>query len=131
MAKIILSINAGSSSVKVSVYRIAERGHSPEQIVETQVAGLTAPPAAFSYQSRSRTIKKQELDDGVKGQDGAFKYMLDQLVADKEGAPDIQRREDIVAACHRIVHGGDFEDAQLITPETYHQLEALSDLAPL
>ncbi len=131
MAKILLSINAGSSSVKVSVYRVPEKGASPEQIVETQIAGLTAPPAIFSYESRSQHVKHQELEEGVTSQDDAFRKMLDHLVADKEGAPEIQRREDIVLACHRIVHGGDYDDAQVITLDTYHHLESLTDLAPL
>lgn len=131
MTKIILSINAGSSSVKVSVYRIGERGKLPKQLVETQVAGLTAPPSTFSYKSRSRAVKNQQLAEHITSQDAAFAYMLDRLVDDKEGASDVERREDIVVACHRIVHGGDYENAEVITPETYHRLEALTDLAPL
>ncbi|KAI9886486.1 MAG: hypothetical protein M1823_001736 [Watsoniomyces obsoletus] len=131
MTKILLSINAGSSSVKVSVYRVPARGASPEQIIETQISGLTAPPATFSYQSRSQQIKHQKLEQDANSQDEAFKYILDYIIADKEGAPEIQRREDIVWACHRIVHGGDYDDAQVITPDTYHHLESLTDLAPL
>ena len=130
MAKVILSINAGSSSVKLSVYKIEQRDQSPEQLVETQIAGLTAPPSTFSYQSRGQKIKNQQLAEHLSSQDKAFKYMLDHLVDDKD-TPEIQRRDDIVIACHRIVHGGDYENAQIITPETYHQLEELTDLAPL
>lgn len=131
MAKIILSINAGSSSVKISVYKTLDRTRSPSQLVETQIAGLTAPPSTFSYENRSsKKIKNQQLAADISSQDEAFKYMLDHLVDDKD-TPEIQRRDDIVFACHRIVHGGDYEDAQIITSETYHHLEQLTDLAPL
>ena len=139
MTKVILSINAGSSSVKVSAYGIDETGSPPRQLVEAQVAGLTAPPSTFSSQSRSRSVKNQQLEDGISTQDAAFEYILDQLVADGDDGDDapeiqrreIQRREDIVVACHRVVHGGDYEHARVITPETYENLEALTDLAPL
>ena len=130
MAQIILSINAGSSSVKLSVYQATRQGQEPEQLAETQVAGLTAPPATFSYERGSDKIKGKKLDDPVHGQDEAFRFLLDQLVKDN-GLPEISRREDITVACHRIVHGGDYEHAQLITSETYHHLEDLTDLAPL
>lgn len=144
MAKIILSINAGSSSVKISVYKVREaeannqQQQTPEQLVETQIAGLTAPPSTFSYysnaghQKKKKNIKNQPLlaEKKISSQDEAFKYMLDYLV-DDEDTPEIQRRDDILFACHRIVHGGDYQDAQLITSETYHHLEELTDLAPL
>lgn len=132
MAKIILSINAGSSSVKVSVYKARSKSQPPEQLVETQIAGLTAPPSTFSYETRSgrKKIKNQPLAENISSQDEAFGYMLDHLVDDEE-TPEIRKREDIVFACHRIVHGGDYEDAQIITAETYHHLEELTDLAPL
>ena len=131
MAKAILSINAGSSSVKISVYRLTEGGQAPQRLVETQVGGLTAPPATFSYESQSQKIKEQLLDKDIASQDDAFKYILDHLIEDRKGVPEIRQRADIVAACHRIVHGGDYDDAQVITSDTYHRLEALTDLAPL
>ncbi|KAI9792152.1 MAG: hypothetical protein M1816_002692 [Peltula sp. TS41687] len=132
MAKIILSINAGSSSVKISVYKAQTQHQSPEQLVETQIAGLTAPPSTFSYATRSgaKRIKNQPLAQNINSQDEAFRYMLDHLV-DDEATPEIRNREDIVFACHRIVHGGDYADAQIITAETFHHLEELTDLAPL
>ncbi|KAI9803333.1 MAG: hypothetical protein M1826_004970 [Phylliscum demangeonii] len=128
MAKIILSINAGSSSVKISVYSVS--GSTPQALVETQIDGLTAPPCTFTYKSRRQQIQHQPLTESITAQDQAFQYMLDHLVQDDD-LPEIKRREDIKLACHRIVHGGDFENAQVITSETYHTLEALTDLAPL
>ena len=129
MPKIILSINAGSSSVKISVYSAEQKGQAPKQLAEAQIAGLTAPPATLSYERGTEKIKSQEIN-GVEGQQDAFNYILDHLVKDK-ALSEIQNRDSVTHACHRVVHGGDFSEAHVIDPETYHHLEELTDLAPL
>lgn len=83
MSKIILSINAGSSSVKISIYS-ASQGQEPQELAETQIDGLTAPPPKLKYLRGSKTITKdQKLDSKISSQKDAFEYMLDQLIADK------------------------------------------------
>ena len=130
MPKIILSVNAGSSSVKISVYS-ASQGQEPQELAETQIDGLTAPPPQLKYTRGSQTIGKDiSLDQKITTQNDAFKYMLDQLINDKE-FDAINKKEDIAIVCHRVVHGGDYETPQIINEETYHHLEALTDLAPL
>ncbi|KAK0104683.1 hypothetical protein ONS95_004957 [Cadophora gregata] len=130
MSKIILSINAGSSSVKISVYT-AFSGEDPKELAETQVDGLTSPPPQLKYTRCSQSIcKDQKLDEKISSQKDAFKYMLDMLIKDSEFS-HITKQDDIALVCHRVVHGGDFETPQIINDETYHKLEALTDLAPL
>ncbi|KUJ20272.1 acetate kinase [Mollisia scopiformis] len=130
MAKIILSVNAGSSSVKISVYS-AEQGQEPKELAETQIDGLTAPPPQLKYTRGERTVcKDKKLEEKISSQNDAFKYMLDQLIGDKD-FPAISKKEDIAIVCHRVVHGGDYETPQIINEDTYHHLEALTDLAPL
>jgi len=127
---IILAVNAGSSSVKVSVYT-AERGKSPAKIADAQVSGLTAPPAALNYQRGDTTvIDNQDVGEKVNDQRDAFCAILDALVADHD-LSDIKSKDDIGIICHRIVHGGDYNKPQLISDGTYDHLEALNDLAPL
>lgn len=127
--KVILAINAGSSSVKISVYTVDGIHASPTRIADAQVSGLTAPPAKLTYERGSSVVNKsQEVE--IKGQDDAFKLLLDTLVKDSE-LPEIASEGDIPIACHRIVHGGDYGSAQIITSDTYHHIEALADLAPL
>ncbi|KAK6199030.1 transcriptional repressor [Pestalotiopsis sp. IQ-011] len=133
MKKIILSINAGSSSVKISAYTAEKQGEAPSQIAEAQLSGLTSPPAKLKYSRGGQAVRKdEEVADGesVKTQDDAFKLLLKTLVEDRELA-ELQKAEDVAVACHRVVHGGGFASAQLITEDTYHRLEALTDLAPL
>lgn len=148
MGKIILSINAGSSSVKISVYS-ADPGQPPKQLAETQVDGLTAPPLKLKYTRAGKTVAKGEkVEKQIKNQDDAFKFLLDKLIADEE-LTQISAKEDvgsffalyrgsvtnsflqIAYVCHRIVHGGNYAKSKLIEPETYHHIEALTDLAPL
>ncbi|KAF7548370.1 hypothetical protein G7Z17_g7106 [Cylindrodendrum hubeiense] len=128
--KVILAINAGSSSVKISVFT-ADKDALPRQIADTQISGLTAPPAQLTYSRLGETlIKAKEVAGEVKSQDDAFDLLLKTLV-DDDGLQEISSKADIAIACHRIVHGGDYDRSQIITQDTYHHLEELSDLAPL
>lgn len=128
MPRIILAINAGSSSVKVSVYD-ASSTSEPKELASIQVSGLTAPPATLKYDRGDEHIKSKELQD-VKGQEGAFDYIIKHLTEDP-GLDALNDPDDIEFACHRIVHGGDYDKPTRINKDTYHHLEELSDLAPL
>jgi acetate kinase len=131
MPEIILAINAGSSSVKISVYKTPtdESSQVPTQLAEATIEGLTAPPAKFKYSRGEEKIKGKELDK-IDTQEDAFRHILDHLTNDK-GLSELNDKDDIHFTCHRVVHGGDFPKAQIIDKETYHHIEALSDLAPL
>lgn len=129
MSKVILSINAGSSSVKVSVFKGSSKDAEPSQLAEASVAGLTAPPSTLTYKRGDKKIKDEEIKD-VSTQEDAFKYILEHLLND-DGLPELKNKEDIEFACHRVVHGGDFDKPTKIDRETYHHIEELSDLAPL
>ena len=129
MPNIILAINAGSSSVKVSVFTYTTPTDDPKELAVIQVAGLTAPPATLTYNRGSETIKNRELPS-VTTQEGAYEYILDHLTSDS-GLSQLSSADDIEFACHRVVHGGSFDRPTRIDSDTYSQLEALSDLAPL
>jgi len=130
MGKVILSVNAGSSSVKISVYS-AELGGAPVQLAEAQVSGLTAPPATLSYARDGKKIKRgRELGVKAVSQRDAFGSLLETLIQDPD-LTQVTSKDDIGMVCHRIVHGGDYSASQLISEDTYHHLENLNDLAPL
>lgn len=128
-SKVILAINAGSSSVKVSVFTYTTPSADPKELAVIEVAGLTAPPATLKYTRGDQHIKNRELPD-VAGQEAAYEYILKHLTEDS-GLPELQHPDDIEFACHRVVHGGDYDKPTRIDQDTYHHLEALSDLAPL
>jgi acetate kinase len=129
MPRIILSVNAGSSSVKVSVYQDEGQGGDPKELAVVQVDGLTAPPATLKYTRGEQNIKGKEIE-GISSQEDGFRYIMEHLEKD-DGLPELSRREDITFVTHRVVHGGDYPRAQVINKETYHHIEILSDLAPL
>jgi len=130
MSEIILSINAGSSSVKISVYKTpTDNSKVPTQLAEAVVEGLTAPPAKLKYTCGDQKIKDQELED-ITSQEDAFRFILDHLTNDKS-LSELSHKEDIKFTCHRVVHGGDYPRSQVIDKETFYHIEELSDLAPL
>jgi acetate kinase len=130
MSEIILSINAGSSSVKISVYRTTtDNSQVPTQLAEAVIEGLTAPPAKLKYTRGDEKIQGDELEN-IQTQEDAFRYILKHLT-DDEGLSELNHKDDIRFTCHRVVHGGDYPKSQIIDRETYHHIEELSDLAPL
>lgn len=141
-AGLILSLNSGSSSLKISLYRLSESSTSTkfdpgdptvnpiELILTSSISSITTSPA-FSFSSASsssgvRTAKDEPLQGSVKDHATAFAHFLDYMK--KEANID---RDKIVHVCHRIVHGGDYSEPVIINNESYHHIEALTDLAPL
>ncbi|KAB8291338.1 hypothetical protein EYC80_010020 [Monilinia laxa] len=130
MSKIIFSINVGSSSVKISIFS-ASKGQSPKQLAESQIDGLTSPPPTLKHTRDGKPIARdQKLEGKISTQKDAFQYILNLLINDPD-FPQITTVEDIAIASHRVVHGGDYKASKIITNDTYHHLETLSDLAPL
>jgi acetate kinase len=137
MARLILAVNAGSSSLKISVFRLV----SPQQLQSADTADshvvliascsitsiFSSPKFSFNLSDHSspRHTKKGDAQ-GIRDHATAFAYLLDNL---KDGA-NIDAA-DILYVCHRVVHGGDFHEPVVINKETYHHIERLSDLAPL
>ncbi|KAJ5577611.1 Acetate/Proprionate kinase [Penicillium hispanicum] len=126
MAKHILAVNAGSSSVKVTFYT---SDHPPRAIADVQLSGLTAPPPSLKYQ-RGPTKIKEELQEKLSNPQDAFKYILQRCFHDLE-LSEVASDRDLAYICHRIVHGGDYSDFVEINDDTLHHLEELEDLAPL
>jgi acetate kinase len=131
MTQIILAINAGSSSVKVSVNTFdASSSSPPKAIASISVAGLTAPPVSLTYSRGTESIAKDKQLDNISNAQDAFAAILEHLTSDPE-LSELQYPDDIAFACHRIVHGGSYAKPTRINSDTYQHLEALSALAPL
>jgi acetate kinase len=126
MAKSILAVNAGSSSVKVTFYTFT---NPPRAIADAQVSGITAPPATFKYQ-RGEFKQKEQPQENLGTPQDAFKYILQRCFSDPE-LSEVASDNDLAYICHRVVHGGDYCKEIEINDDTLHRLEALEDLAPL
>lgn len=124
--KFILSVNAGSSSVKITFYTFEL---PPRTIADAQVSGITAPPPALKY-SKGSKAHKEELKEELSTPQDAFKYLLKRCFTDPE-LSEVASSDDIAYICHRVVHGGDYGETVEINDETYHHLKGIEDLAPL
>jgi acetate kinase len=124
--KSILSVNAGSSSVKITFYTLE---NPPKVIANAQISGITAPPLTLKYTKGSKH-HKEEVKDRLSSPQDAFKFLLQRCFSDPE-LSEVASPEDLAYICHRVVHGGDFNEPVVITDETYHRLQEVEDLAPL
>jgi acetate kinase len=122
MSDALLVLNAGSSSLKFSVFLDED---PPQPLVRGQIEGLTGQPR-FIARNASAVISRQEWPANTPlGHSAAVEF----LFAWGRGA---LRGNRIVAVGHRVVHGGTkFRAPVLIDPAALAELEALVPLAPL
>ena len=127
----ILSVNAGSSSLKISLYTRNSSELNPIALILTSsISSISTPPATFSFsfedpKKADKNVKKQNVDE-VTDHSSAFAHFLDRLK--HEAHVD---RDDIRLVCHRVVHGGDYDGPVVVSKDAYHHIEKLTDLAPL
>lgn len=127
---LVLSLNAGSSSLKISLFQKDLRASAAEPVallLTSSISSISAPPAKFSFHLVSDPEKALDVPiDTIKDHDTAFSHFLEALRS--QASID---EGDIVYICHRVVHGGDYLEPVEITEESYEHIERLSDLAPL
>lgn len=130
MSSLILTINAGSSSVKVSLYKL--KPHCPPSpLADAQVSHLTSPPPKLSYTRGSSHTHTQTLSAAeVSSQEAAFATIFQHMVSDPE-LPELESEKDVAFACHRVVHGGLYDGPRVLDEETRREIEEWSRLAPL
>lgn len=126
MGKAILAINAGTSSVGMTVFDLQ---NPPRKIATAKVAGITAAPRTFKY-SHGDDKKSCEIEEKIDTPQDAFKYLLKHFVTDPE-LKIVGNQDEIAYICHRVVHGGDFEHEAVTTNDTFDYIEKLQELAPL
>jgi len=124
MIDAILVLNAGSSSLKFTLY--ANDAGAPRRLLRGQIEGLTTKPAFTARDSQDRVVQERDWPDrGSLGYAGAVAYLLDFVQAE-------QGRHKLGAVGHRVVHGGDeFEAPVRVDSSVLARLERLVPLAPL
>jgi acetate kinase len=130
MTRALVSLNAGSSSIKFGLYRLDEAGH-PHHAAGGKIEGIgTAPHLAARADDGSLAIDRRWADKV--GPDGAamtHEDLLGELLGWAVGHLGDNR---IVGFGHRVVHGGaDFTGPVRIEDTVMDRMEALSALAPL
>lgn len=124
MSDVLLVVNAGSSSIKFSVYAVAGGVASLEPRYRGMVDGLGARPRFAASGASGEELAAAALAQGA-SHDDALRTILDWIEARTAGTA-------VVAAGHRVVHGGVRYSAPVVlTPDVLRELEALVPLAPL
>jgi acetate kinase len=124
MAGYVLILNAGSSSVKFSLFEPREGGDWHVE-ARGQVEGIGTAPRMSVKDAEGRTWVDQALEPTVR--DG--RAAIDVLAAWLRSAYHGSR---IVGVGHRVVHGGPrFSGPVILTREILAELAALTPLAPL
>ncbi|CAO3419849.1 acetate/propionate family kinase [Azospirillum endophyticum] len=125
MSNAILVINAGSSSLKFSVFR-DHGGGDPVVTVNGQISGIGTQPVFEAKDVQRRPLAEKTWAAGEAGDRTALlSYLLEWIEERLEGAR-------LIAAGHRVVHGGVRHAAPvLLTPAVLDELDGLVPLAPL
>ncbi|MEY4099262.1 MAG: hypothetical protein RL300_433 [Pseudomonadota bacterium] len=121
----ILSVNAGSSSLKFSLYPLAQHQVAP-QILSGNIEGLEpggSPEMRWTFQGLSHS---RQLNLGTEQVFAKALSNLRELLASLPGIPAMR------AVVHRVVHGGaQYRASVLVTDAVLADLTQLISLAPL
>jgi acetate kinase len=134
--KIVLSVNAGSSSIKTAAYELPSHSKTPEKLATIQIENIGSPEIKVKFDS-ARPKDKKASNDAVDTNDfksdtpeEALSNIVEHLVGNR-GPVEISSKDDITFVAHRVVHGGEAKSPKVLDEEILHYLEELSDLAPL
>ncbi|MGX7347626.1 acetate/propionate family kinase [Aerococcus vaginalis] len=117
----VFAVNAGSSSMKFSIYQLPE-----EEVISSGLIdriGIGASNIKIKYNGE----KFEEVKD-IDTHEQATEYLLEKIKA----LGIIENFDEISGSGHRIVAGGElFKDSALLEEEEIKQVESLADFAPL
>ena len=117
----ILSVNAGSSSLKFQLYEMPEE----EVLISGRFERIGLEKSFYTIKINGEKIEKHEdlADHGV-----CVKFLIQELLENKV----INSLDEIKGVGHRLVHGGDkYSESLVIDDNVIKTVEELSDLAPL
>jgi acetate kinase len=121
MTGAILTLNAGSSSLKAALY---PAGEAAPALMRAQADGLGATPRLKATGADGAALADEALPDDI-AQAGALERIIGLV---RDAFPDMEVR----AVGHRIVHGGpDFAEPVRIDDAVLATLEGLVPFAPL
>ncbi|MDS4026672.1 MAG: acetate/propionate family kinase [Candidatus Contendobacter sp.] len=124
MSNAILVLNAGSSSIKFSLF--LEQGEALDLLLGGQIEGLHTAPRFKAKDAAGATVGERRWAEGeALGHDGAIAHLAG-FLREQLGA------HRLVAVGHRVVHGGlDYAAPVRLTTEIVDHLEQFIPLAPL
>ena len=125
MANDVFTLNAGSSSLKFSLWE-AETGTALRELFRGEIEKIGIAPHLSAREPAGRTVIDKRFEEG--GADLSHENLLRELFAWLSQ----QRRDGLKAIGHRIVHGGAMFTAPVrIDRDVMERLSKLEPLAPL
>ena len=117
----ILSVNAGSSSLKFQLYNMPEK----EVLISGNFERIGIGESFYTLKVNGEKIKKEkELNDHAE----AFETLVSELIENKV----VNSLDEINGIGHRVVQGGDlFDKTVVIDDKVLSDIDGLSSLAPL
>lgn len=124
MADAIAVLNAGSSSIKFSLFVI--RDDHAEVLVRGQIEGIYTTPRFIAKDGQGTLMAEKSWQEGTKlGHDGALEHLLAYVRSEFTGY-------HLLGVGHRVVHGGlDYTQPVRVDAEVLAKLERLIPLVPL
>ena len=117
----ILSVNAGSSSLKFALFEFP----GEKNLINGNFERIALGSSFYTIKIDGKKIKR-EVDLANHGE--AIAYLKEELISNKI----INSLDEIDAIGHRIVHGGSFyKESIAINEEVLSKVESFNDLAPL
>ena len=117
----ILSVNAGSSSLKFQMYEMPEE----KVLISGVFERIGLDNGMYTLKINGEKIKKEK---DLKDHSVAVQTLIDELLDNKI----IESLDEIKAVGHRLVHGGEkYAESVVIDEDVIKTVEELSDLAPL
>ena len=132
MKKCILTINAGSSSIKFALFE-SNGTLSSHPALSGQIDGIGAEARLVAKNASGERFPEVTLTPGVCHQE-AFDQLLQWLGEQRAASLKRDSEDDwqIDAVGHRVVHGGElYSQPMVLTPEVLKALEQFTVLAPL
>ncbi|MDR2624816.1 MAG: acetate/propionate family kinase [Zoogloeaceae bacterium] len=126
MSQAILTINAGSSSIKFALFPIVEKTLGDAAVISGQIDGIGTPVAKLVAKNKEgEKIANNDLPIANPDHQKAFDYLLSWFTGE---AADWK----IIAVGHRVVHGGQlFSKPVRLEGRTLEELTNFIPLAPL
>jgi len=124
MADAIAVLNAGSSSIKFSIFVIHD--DNADVLVRGQIEGIYTTPRFVAKDSKGAVMAEKSWPEGTKlGHDGALEHLFAYVRSEFAD-------HRLLGVGHRVVHGGlDYTQPVRLNPEVLAKLEHLIPLVPL
>ena len=115
----VLTINGGSSSIKFALYRIEE---SPKRLIYGKIDRIGLPGTNLTFNDSAQSRQGNHIIE-ASDHKSAARILINWLIEHVE-------LSSVKAVGHRVVHGMNYSEPELVTQELLDELHRISPYAP-